>query len=46
MKMNHNARAFATLVIACTMSVLFWRWTGGSLWSLAWLAIAAPSHFA
>lgn len=45
MNMNDNARAVATLVIACTMTVVFWRWTGGSLWSFTWLAIAAPSHF-
>lgn len=46
MQMNENARAVAMMAIACTMTVLFWHWSEGSLWSLAWLALAARSYFA
>ena len=46
MQMDQNARAVATTVIACTMTALFWHWSGGSSWSLAWMALAAPSYFA
>lgn len=45
MQMNDNARAVATTVIACAMTALFWRWSDGSLWSLGWLALAAPAYF-
>lgn len=44
MKMNRNTRAVAMTMIACTMSVLFWHWTSGSMWSLAWMALAVPSR--
>lgn len=35
MQMNENAHAVAMTVVACTMTALFWRWSDGSLWSLA-----------
>lgn len=44
MSMNDNARAVATTMIACAMTALFWHWSDGNLWSLAWLALAAPTY--
>lgn len=44
MQMNDNAHVFAMTVIACIMTALFWRWSDGSLWSLAWMALAVPSR--